>query len=140
MYNCFSSCPNQSRIFHFCYQPLFSLGRDPTMICGNPLLYSIHEREHRMTQDLLYLYMIVMTSKCKHNNWPTGRPKKKVTVLEAAHSLVFNDRLFKFSGVVPDIIRFCYMTLFLMSDGWSLSYILSNENALIQKSAQIVDK
>ena len=70
----------------------------------------------------------------------TGRPKKKVTVLEAAHSHVFNDRLFKFSGVVPDITRFCYMTLLLMSDGWSLSWILSNENALIQKSAQIVDK
>ena len=51
----------------------------------------------------------------------TGRPKKKVTVLEAAHSHVFNDRLFKFSGVVPDITRFCYMTLLLMSDGWSLS-------------------
>ena len=51
----------------------------------------------------------------------TGRPKKKVTVLEAAHCHVFNDRLFKFSGVDPDITRFRYMTLLLMSDGWSLS-------------------
>ena len=66
--------------------------------------------------------------------------QKKVTVLEAAHSHVFNDRLFKFSGVVPDITRFCYMTLLLMSDGWSLSCILSNENALIQKNAQSADK
>ena len=68
----------------------------------------------------------------------TGRPRKKVTVLEAAHSHVFNDRHFKFSGVVPDIIRFCHMTLFLMSDVWSLSCILSNENAKIQKVIQIV--
>ena len=62
----------------------------------------------------------------------TGRPEnKKVTVLEAAHNHVFNYRLFKLSGVVPDIIRFYHMTLFLMSDVWSLSCILSNENAKI---------
>ena len=59
--------------------------------------------------------------------------KKKVTVLEAAHTHVFNDRLFKFSGYVPDITRLCHMTVFLMSNVWSLSCILSNENAKIQK-------
>ena len=36
---------------------------------------------------------------------------------------------FKFSRVVPDITRFCYITLmFLMSDVWSLFCILSNKN------------
>ena len=70
----------------------------------------------------------------------SGRPQKKVTVLEAPHNHVFNDRLFKFPGVVSDITQSCHMNLFLMSDVGSLSCILSNENALIQKSAQIVDK
>ena len=34
----------------------------------------------------------------------TGRTKKNVTVLEAAHSHAFSDRHFKFSVVVPDIL------------------------------------
>ena len=57
----------------------------------------------------------------------TGVPKK-VTVLEAAHN-VFYDRLFKFTGVVPDITRFCHMTLFFIS----LSCILSKKMLTFKK-------
>ena len=68
----------------------------------------------------------------------TGRTSpKKVTVLEAAHNHIFNDKLFKFSRFVPNITRFCHITLILMSDVWSLPCIISNANALIQKSVQI---
>ena len=44
-------------------------------------------------------------------------------VFEAAHNHVYKDRLFKFSGVVPDITRFCHMTMFFMSDVSSLSLV-----------------
>ena len=41
----------------------------------------------------------------------TGR-KKRLRFWKQPHNHVFNGRLFKCAGVVPDITRFCYMSLF----------------------------
>ena len=101
---------------------LWAASKTVTFLLGRPVLYIL--LHIHMSVYVVYIYR--------------ASKKKKVTVLEAAHSHVFSDRHFKFSGVVPDIIRFCYMTLFLISDVWSLSCILSNENAKIQKVIQIV--
>ena len=70
--------------------------------------------KHVYGGNVSYIVSVIATSYNKGEI--QDKPKKKVTVLEAAHNHVFDDRLFKFSGVVPDITRFCHITLFFMSD------------------------
>ena len=61
---------------------------------------------------------------CKHRD-VQGVPR----FFQASHSCFFKDRPLELSGFLPDIMRFRYMTLFLVADVQSLPCILFNKTA-----------